>query len=204
MPVVNEFVTREDEMEALQKLLINGPIPRKGRRNVVVIHGLGGIGKTQLAVEFARKHHRHFSAAFWLDGSSEISLKQSFVDMKRRIARSEMTANNVTQLSDVTIDPDVAVRDCQHWLSLPSNSRWLLLIDNVDRDYRDKTDLQAYNIKKYFPEADHGSMLITSRLSDLQRLGSGVKLGTVDAEQARTILENNAGRVIEGKSKLYM
>jgi hypothetical protein len=43
-------------------------------------------------------------------------------------------------------------------------------------------------------------ILITSRLAGLQRrLGSGVKVGTVSAEQARAILENNAGRVIEGK-----
>jgi adenylylsulfate kinase-like enzyme len=38
------------------------------RRKVFVLYGLGGIGKTQLAVEFARKHQSTFSAIFWLDG----------------------------------------------------------------------------------------------------------------------------------------
>ena len=69
----------------------------------------------------------------------------------------------------------------------------------MDRDHRDRDDSQAYNAEKYFPHADHGSILITSRLASLQRLGSGVKVGTVTAEQARAILENNAGRVIKGK-----
>ncbi|EUC28238.1 hypothetical protein COCCADRAFT_30452 [Bipolaris zeicola 26-R-13] len=37
----------------------------------------GGIGKTQLAVKFARPHHCRFSAVFWLDGRSEGSIKRS-------------------------------------------------------------------------------------------------------------------------------
>lgn len=53
-------------------------------RKVAVVHGLGGIGKTQLVVEFARKHEGRFSAIFWLDGSSEASLKQSFVEAAQR------------------------------------------------------------------------------------------------------------------------
>ncbi|KAF1928481.1 uncharacterized protein M421DRAFT_11324, partial [Didymella exigua CBS 183.55] len=140
------------------------------QRKVVVVHGLGGIGKTQLAVEFARKHHYRFSAVFWLDGSSEASLKQSFVNMAQRLPRSELTAEGAAQLSDATIEADVAVRECQRWLSIPSNPHWLLLIDNVDRDHRDPDDPQAYNVKVYLPHADHGSILVTSRLSSLQRL----------------------------------
>jgi hypothetical protein len=199
MPVVNKFVARDEEMQKLESLLINGPIPSRGRRNVVVVHGMGGIGKTQLAVEFSRKHHQHFSAVFWLDGSSETSLKQSFVGMMKRISRSELTTDSVARLDDAAVEADVALRECQRWLSIPSNSHWFLVIDNVDHDYRDKGDTQAYNVKEYFPDADHGSMLITSRLSDLQRLGSGVKLGIVGASQARAILEINAGRSVEGK-----
>ncbi|KAL3426621.1 NB-ARC and TPR domain protein [Phlyctema vagabunda] len=36
-----------------------------------VLHGLGGIGKTQLAVNFASQHQRRFSAVFWLNGGNE-------------------------------------------------------------------------------------------------------------------------------------
>jgi hypothetical protein len=77
-----------------------------------------------------------------------------------------------------------------------------LIIDNVDHDHHDREDPQAYNVQTYFPHADHGSVLITSRLAGLQRLGSGIKVGTVAAEQARAILENNAGRLVKGKWKI--
>jgi hypothetical protein len=204
VPVVSQFVDRPAEMAAVEQLLLEtspatSPATRR-QRKVVVIHGLGGIGKTQLAVEFARKHYHQFSAVFWLDGSSEASLKQSFVNMAQRLPHSELTAEGAARLSDATVKADVAVRECKRWLSIQSNPHWLLLIDNVDRDHRDRDDPQAYNVQVYFPHADHGSILVTSRLSSLQRLlGSGVKVGTVAAEQARAILENNAGRVVEGK-----
>jgi hypothetical protein len=186
-------------MQQLQKLFL-GIQRAAGPRKVAVMHGLGGIGKTQLAVEFARKHQSQFSAVFWLDGSSKASLEQSFVDMAQRLPRNELTADGAAQLSGATIEVNMAVRECQRWLSIPSNPHWLLIIDNVDRDHHDREDPQAYNVQTYFPHADHGSMLITSRLAGLQRrLCSGVKVGTVSAEQARAILENNASRVIEGK-----
>jgi hypothetical protein len=201
IPIVSQFVARDAEMQALEKALIKPP-PTASRQKVVVVHGLGGIGKTQLVVEFAREHYRRFSAVFWLDGSSEASLKQSFVEMAQRLPRGELTADGVQMLSQAAVEADLAVRECQQWLSMPSNSYWLLIIDNVDRDHRDEDDLQAYDVKEYFPHADHGSILITSRLASLQRLGSGVKVGTVAAEQARAILENNAGRALKGISKV--
>jgi hypothetical protein len=197
---VSQFVARDVEMQAIEKLLVD-TAPTPTSRNVVVVHGLGGIGKTQLVVKFARKHQRWFSGIFWLDGSSEASLKQSFVSMAQRLPQGELTADGVQMRSQATVEAEVAVRECQQWLSIPTNSRWLLIIDNVDRDHQDRDDSQAYDVKAYFPGADHGSILITSRLASLQRLGSSVKVGTVATEQARAILENNAGRVVEGKSK---
>jgi hypothetical protein len=93
----------------------------------------------------------------------------------------------------------VAVRKCQRWLSISSNPHWLLLINNVDRDYNGQDSPQVYNVQAYFPHADHCSVLITSQLASPQRLGLGVKVGTVAAEQARAILDNNTGRAVEGK-----
>ena len=199
---MSRFVARDAEMQELEKLLL-GAQRAADRRNVAVVHGLGGIGKTQLAVEFARKHKGSFSGIFWLNGSSEASVKQSLADTALKLPRDELTVDDAAMLKSavIDVDVDVAVRECLCWLSLPSNHHWLLIIDNVDRDHRDRGDSQAYDVKEYFPQADHGSILITSRLPGLQTLGAGVKVGTVAAEQARAILESNAGKAVTGRGK---
>ena len=122
--------------------------------------------------------------------------------MAYRLPQDQITADIAEALRQSTIDMDVVVNGVFQWLSLQSNQHWLLIIDNVDRDYFHKDrDPQAYDVKKYFPSADHGSILITSRLASLERCGDGLKLVEVDAEQAKAILENNAGKSVNGESR---
>lgn len=203
VPALDQFVARDAEMQVLEEALIDIPLTTNHRK-VVVVQGWSGIGKTQLVVEFAQQHHHQFSAVFWLDGSSKTSLEQSFVDILQRLPPAELTVDSAQILSQPAVEADVAVHECRQWLSMSSNSHWLLIIDNVNCDYYDCNgdDLQAYNVKDYFPHADHGSILITTRLASLLRLGSGVQVGIVAAEQARAILEINARRVVKGKRKV--
>ncbi|KAF2135210.1 uncharacterized protein K452DRAFT_46458, partial [Aplosporella prunicola CBS 121167] len=195
VPVVNHFIGRSDEMRQLEQHLLPEPL-KPMRRKVFVLYGLGGIGKTQLSVEFARKHHDRYSAALWLDGSSNDQLKGSFVRVARRLPADELTPNVSVSLQTSNVDADVVVEDVRRWLSLPSNRNWLLIIDNVDRDLGSR-DPQAYDIQKYLPEADHGSTIITTRLAGLQRYGLGLKVNKVDPEEARAILEENAKKSVE-------
>jgi AAA ATPase domain len=199
VPLVNRFVARDVEMLQLEDNF-HPKTPSPTRRKVFVIYGLGGIGKTQLAIEFARKHHSRFSAVFWLDGSSKDRLKQAFVDIAGRLPQDEITADAAEALKHSNSDINVVVGGVLRWLSLSSNQRWLLIIDNMDRDHLNpRKDPQAYNVEDFFPSADHGSILITTRLAGLFRTGHSWKLDKVDDEQAKTILENNAGKLIKSK-----
>ncbi|KAL5431630.1 hypothetical protein PMIN06_012244 [Paraphaeosphaeria minitans] len=94
VPTVGKFIQRDAEMQKLEQLLLKNT-GLVSRRRVVVLHGLGSIGKTQLVIEFARKHHHRFSSVFWLDGASEASLKQSFTSMLQRLQQDELTADGV-------------------------------------------------------------------------------------------------------------
>lgn len=193
---MNRFVGRDTDLKGLETNLF----PDSLRRKVYVIHGLGGIGKTQLAIEFARKHHIKYSAVFWLDASSKDILGRSLVDVARGLPQHELLTETTEELRNPKVDIDIVVRGVDHWLSLSSNQHWLLIFDNVDRDHTlQEKDPQAYDVKEFFPSADHGSILITSRLSNLERHGTGSKLSIVDEEQAMEILENNAKRSIRGE-----
>ena len=83
------------------------------------------------------------------------------------------------------------------WLALDKNRRWLFIFDNVDRDYQAEAgDQQAYDIESFWPAADHGSVLITTRLPHLGEHGSTTKVMSVDREQGRQILQNSVRRCL--------
>jgi hypothetical protein len=157
------------------------------RQQVVVLNGLGGIGKTQLAAEFARKHQAALTSVFWLDGSSEDTLKQSIADCAGRIPKGQIPETSRKYSSCANGDLNAVIGDFMEWLSRRENKHWLIIFDNVDRDYRQETDIDAYNVSNYIPEVDHGLILITTRLANLQQLGESLQLGTVDMSQAQAI-----------------
>jgi len=75
------------------------------------------------------------------------------------------------------------------WLRTPNNTDWLLIFDNVDLDYHQQnSEPSAYDINRYLP-SDHGSVLITTRLSRLAQLGDSTRLTKVDMIQARAIFQ---------------
>jgi tetratricopeptide (TPR) repeat protein len=184
-------------MEGIEKHLL--PTRRKRRRKVVVLHGLGGIGKTQLSIEFARRHQLRFSAVIWLDGRSEDRLRQSITTVASRIPKSQIPESSRRHLPQNTTDIDTAIKDVLAWLSAPENNTWLVVFDNVDKDYRDLQHIpDAYDVKRYIPSADHGSVLITTRLVNLGQLGTPIQVSRVDGEQALAIFKNGYRRDFEG------
>ena len=61
--VVNRFVAREAEMDRIKQVLLP-TLTDQMRRKVFILHGLDGIGKTQLSVAFAREYRESYSAVF--------------------------------------------------------------------------------------------------------------------------------------------
>jgi len=91
---------------------------------------------------------------------------------------------------------DEIVEGVLNWLSRPSNGQWLLVFDNVDREYAVPSNTpEAFDVKDYFPTAEQGSILITSRLASLWELGvDDLELQPVNESQGESILENSIGR----------
>ena len=198
IPVVKHFVARDTEMTQLTQLLPTSS--NQMRRKVFVLHGLGGIGKTQLSVEFAREYHRSYSAVFWIDGSSKERLRQSIADLASRLPQHQLSEGSRDYSQNGRTNVDEVVEDVLKWLSQPANDQWLLIFDNVDRDNSvPLRDLEAFDVKKYIPTAEQGSILITSRLESLSRLGPDLKLEPVNEVQGKDILENSLGRSTKGE-----
>ncbi len=164
--------------------LLPRPHCQQTRRRIFVFHGLGGIGKTQLAVDFARRHRSTFSSVFWLDGRSEDRLRQSLAGCARKISEGQIPDKSRNIVPSSQDDLNAVVADVMEWLARPDNVDWLLVFDNVDQDYEQGGTTGAYNIQQYLP-ADHGAVLITTRLLRLAQLGDSkeLKKGRWRAEQ---------------------
>jgi hypothetical protein len=176
-------VAREDELSKIHKTLQGD-----GPRRAVVLHGLGGIGKTQLSIACAKRHKDDYSAIFWLNIKDEDSVKQSFAKLAKQISREHPSAIPVSN-QETKQNLDEVVESVKAWLSLPNNTRWLMIYDNYDTPkLPGKTDPVAVDIKKFLPEAYQGSIIITTRSSEV-RIGHLIQIRKlVDVRESLEIL----------------
>ncbi|KAK4233637.1 acyl transferase/acyl hydrolase/lysophospholipase [Achaetomium macrosporum] len=192
-PASNRFVDRQSDTDELERCLLPRSSSPRTRRRIFVLYGLGGIGKTQLAADFARRYKATFSSVFWLDGRSEDHLRQSFAGYASKIPKGQIpdTSRNLALTSNVDIN--VVVADVLDWLGRPDNVDWLLVFDNVNQDFEQSSETSAYDIRRYLP-GDHGSVLITTRLAQLAQLGDSKRLKKADKELGVAIFKCWYGR----------
>ncbi|KAF7158691.1 hypothetical protein CNMCM6106_005481 [Aspergillus hiratsukae] len=186
VPVIENFLGRQDELEHLWRYL--QPANTQFRK-VAILHGLGGMGKTQLAVRFARDHRNDFTAVFWLSGKDRGTLLQSLSSVLPRLPGQ---SRNNEAINDEEVEQ--RARHVLHWLALEGNSRWLIIFDNIDQYSPTNSAVgDAYDIGKFFPTADHGSILITTRLQVLTELGKSFPVHRLESNDAIQLLLQSSG-----------
>jgi hypothetical protein len=186
---IERFVAREAELSEMRRELSGD-----GSRRTVILHGLGGIGKTQLSVAYAKQHKDSYSAIFWLNIKDEDSLKQSFAKIARQILREHPSTLRLSNV-DINESLDEMVDAVKAWLSRPNNTRWLMIFDNYDNPkLRSNSDPAAVDIQKFLPESYQGSIIITTRSSQV-RIGHSIQIRKLsDVRDSLEILSNVSRR----------
>lgn len=156
----SSFFGRKDVLLQLEKVLLpdkntqmehleSSPGPK-----IFAICGIGGVGKTQIAVEFALSQLDHFDAIFWLHADDTTKPAKDFGDISVALGLEKAAG-------DQAVSKDLVLE----WLCRPHNRRsivkgtapdpkWLLIFDNADN-----LDVVA----DYLPLSGNGSILVTSR-----------------------------------------
>ncbi|KAJ5313205.1 uncharacterized protein N7443_000089 [Penicillium atrosanguineum] len=186
VPVIENFVGRQDELDSLWQYLRPTSSPS---RKVAILHGLGGMGKTQLAIRFARDHKDDFTAIFWLSGKDRDALLRSFSFALNRVP-GQLWDSGSTDDREV----EQRARHMLRWLGLEGNSRWLIILDNIDQYSPLGSAVgDGYDIGEFFPAADHGSILITSRLQGLTELGEPFPVPKLNTHHTIRLLLQSSG-----------
>jgi tetratricopeptide (TPR) repeat protein len=166
------FSGRDTELQGLRDALVSDPdaAPTQGR---VAIHGLGGVGKTQLAVEYAYSQDSQYDVVWWVQCDAPATLAADYAALARALS-----------LPEAHVEGQADIKAAQRWLN-EGGDRWLLVFDNAG----DPEHLTAY-----LPRADAGHVLITSRNPAWGRLARPVQLRPLGVEAAAAFLMRRSGR----------
>ena len=170
------FTGREDILLELHGRLQGGSAVINQTQGIA---GLGGIGKTQTAVEYA---YRHFEVAydwvFWLRADTLVNLQTDLGAVARQVGA----------VADPNLELEQQIQVALRWLN--TQELWLLVVDNADDD----TVLAA--LPTYLPTNPKGRVLITSRQAVLDgvNVAEPLPLGTWARQSSVDFLLKRTGR----------
>ncbi|KAF9779925.1 hypothetical protein IL306_001095 [Fusarium sp. DS 682] len=182
------FTGRQSVLQALEEMAFGDEQVHR-----MALVGLGGIGKTQIALQFAyqvKERHPNYSI-FWVPALSDEGAERAYVDIARRLSIQKASNDDIKELV------------CQH-LASGKAGKWLLVVDNADDSELIIGSDNKSGLEKYLPESEHGVVLITTRTrkvaTDLAK-SDVLDVEKMDKEEAIDLFTSSLIQKQQGSSK---
>ncbi|KAL7274812.1 hypothetical protein RUND412_002266 [Rhizina undulata] len=189
--------------DSLAKPIVNTPETNAGRKTVV-LYGLWGTGKLQIALEYAHRFRDFYTSIFWIDvenfsrtTDSACKIVEQLVSHYAMASRSSPNYHEISKRLGIPgkIDQsgrlsqgsaEFALEAVHSWLTTGENRKWLLLVDNHDKPIVGALD-------KLLPECDWGSVIITTRFPNLRRYGACIEVAEIGRQAGLELLQASSG-----------
>ena len=135
------------------------------------ISGLGGIGKTQLALEYAHRYRNEYKSILWANADTIESLVSDYIALADLLGLPEYKAQNQS----------LAVEAVKNWLSM--HDQWLLILDNVN-------DIPL--ARKFLPRTRQGHILLTTPAHAHGETAQGIEVLSMGSVQGTLLLLRRA------------
>ncbi len=161
------FTGREDVFKHLSTTL------RAGKTTALTqaISGLGGIGKTQTALEYAHRYQDDYDTILWVKADTRETTMADFVTMAHLLNLPEKNEQ----------DQQFIVEAVKHWFQ--THTRWLLIFDNAD-------DLAM--TKDFLPSGGTGHILLTTRAHATGKIAQRIDIERMEPEEGALFLLHRA------------
>jgi tetratricopeptide (TPR) repeat protein len=163
-------------LAALKQKLFTDDIP------IVALVGLGGVGKTQVALELAfwTKENKPDWSIFWVPALSEATFQQAYTEIARKLKIRGSDDQDVKEL-------------VRQYLDSEASGRWLLVVDNAD-----DVELVCGGprtpevLERYLPRSQNGRIVFTTRFRDIAArvAEETIELDEFSLSEAKRLLEN--------------
>ena len=156
----SHFTGRNDLLDELRRRL------RAGEATLVVqaLYGLGGVGKTQLALEYAHRSAADYDLVWWIDAEQLVLIPDQLATLAARLG--------------LPVGPTVADTVDRLLAALRGRERWLLIFDNAER---------PSDIADYQPGGT-GHVLVTSRYPAWGALGGRLEVDVLTRPETIALL----------------
>ncbi len=169
------FIGRESVLASMRSALLGG-----GRAVAQALHGMGGVGKTQLAAEYAHQYADEYEVVWWIEAEQAALMGDQFARLAAELGCAEPAA-------------PLAVVQRTVMAELRERERWLLIFDNAVR---------ADDIARWLP-ARGGHVLITSRAYGWDEIAVPVEVDVLARHESAVILRNRLRGLSEAEADLF-
>jgi transcriptional regulator with XRE-family HTH domain/tetratricopeptide (TPR) repeat protein len=145
------------------------------------LSGMGGIGKTQTAIEYAYQYASDYASVFWANAESNESLLASFAAIAEILNIPALSTHGQEEITAQVLD----------WLT--THQDWLLILDNV---------VESALVQHFVPASRHGTLLLTTRLPTLDTLAPCLELSPLSMEKGTQLLLKRVSTQSQHQSSL--